>query len=66
MPFYSYRATDPDDLVMLQTREWDPVIKWFNSRSVPLTCVTGKINLYMLLCKHKQEYVVLVHSSTNN
>lgn len=28
----SFRATEPDDLVAMQQKEWDPVIKWFNER----------------------------------
>ena len=29
---YSFRATEPDDLIAMQQKEWDPVIKWFNER----------------------------------
>lgn len=28
----SFRATEPDDLIAMQQKEWDPVIKWFNER----------------------------------
>ena len=28
----SFRATEPDDLVALQSKEWDPIVEWFNER----------------------------------
>ena len=28
----SFRATEPDDLVALQSKEWDPIVDWFNER----------------------------------
>ena len=30
----SFRAPEPEDLVSLQTSEWDPVVSWFNKRYV--------------------------------
>jgi len=27
-----FRATEPDDLVALQSKEWDPIISWFNTK----------------------------------
>ncbi len=29
---YSYRVTEPDDLVALQDQEWGPLVEWFNKR----------------------------------
>ena len=30
--FYSFRASEPDDLVEMQQKEWDPLLSWFNKR----------------------------------
>ncbi len=29
---FSFRATEPEDLIAMQQKEWDPIIKWFNER----------------------------------
>ena len=29
---FSFLADTPDDLIELQTREWGPLLKWFNER----------------------------------
>ena len=29
---FSFRATEPEDLIAMQQEEWDPIIKWFNER----------------------------------
>ena len=33
---YSFRSDSDESLVELQTREWDPVIDWFNQRFVTI------------------------------
>ena len=34
--FYSYRASEPPELVDLQNKEWDPLVDWLEERSVEL------------------------------
>ena len=29
---YRFRQEEPEDLVAMQIREWDPVVNWFNHR----------------------------------